>query len=94
MSYEGYSQFLCKYGHYWTEDCYSADLRDSKCPHGHPAVWENMVNTTNGSYDEETGEQIDGYIELKIRSKRTCKHCGTVTEIRYKQPKATTQREG
>lgn len=87
MSYEGYSQFLCKYGHYWSEDCYTADIATSKCPYGHPAVWENMVDVTNGSYDED-GNQIDGYIQLKERSRRTCEHCGTVTEIRYKIPKA------
>jgi hypothetical protein len=90
MSYEGYSQFLCKYGHYWETDCNCVEgtLKENVCPVGlHPAVWENMVNVTNGTHEDD-GTRIDGYIELKERSRRTCKHCGTVTELRYKIPEA------
>lgn len=88
MSYEGYSQFLCKYGHYWTVDCNMIHhWEDEKCPYGHHAVWENMVNITNGSFDDDGKTRIDGFIELKEKSRRECSKCGTVTEIRYKIPK-------
>lgn len=86
MSYEGYSQFLCKYGHYWTKDCYQVDEYTHEfCPYGHPAVWENMVNVTNGSF--EGNERIDGYVELEIVSTQECKTCGAISDVRYKIPK-------
>ena len=98
MSYEGYSQFLCKHGHHWTKDCNwtEAELKDNTCDQGHPAVWENMVDTTNGSFETnpKTGkeERIDGHIELEIESIKECKTCGTITEVRYKIPKKRKKR--
>lgn len=87
MSYEGFTQFLCKRGHYWTADCYIADNSKS-CPYcGNAAVWQNMVDETNGAFDEETGERIDGYVDLQIKSRGTCKHCGQDIETTYKIPK-------
>ena len=83
MSYEGYSQFLCKNGHYWTRDCYDDDRICPKC--SDLAVWENMVNTTNGSF--EGNLRIDGFIELTIAEITECKTCGTVLETIYKIPK-------
>ena len=49
MSFEGYYQLLCPTGHYWSQDCYTkAD--PSICPIcGRAAVWENLVDTTNGN---------------------------------------------
>ena len=93
MSYEGYSQLLCKNGHYWAKDCYDMDykeLKDHKCLIcGEPAIWENMVNVTNGSFDEDAG-RIDGYIELKQKSELSgvCSACGKkhVCEVRYYKP--------
>ena len=94
MSYEGYSQFLCKKGHHWTKDCYELDWTDSKgypkCPVcGEPHVWENMVNLTNGSWDDD-GTRIDGYVELKQKIKRSgiCSACGKehVCEVNYEIP--------
>lgn len=96
MSYEGYSQFLCKKGHYWTVDCNELpqlmwdEPKNQKCPFckGN-AVWENMVNTTNGSFED--GERIDGYIDLKIKQKISgiCSCCGKehICEITYCIPK-------
>jgi len=82
VSYNGYSQFLCKHGHQWTKDCYELDWTDEKdypkCPVcGEPHVWENMVNLTNGSFDKE-GNRIDGYVELKPLqiNKVICANCG------------------
>lgn len=60
MSYEGYDQVLCKNGHYFTFDCYSAPDyfgQDgdpwvcTKC--GEKAVWWNGVDETNGIYCSE-----------------------------------------
>lgn len=93
MSYEGYSQFLDKVGHYWTIDCNieGDNIGDNKCPIcKEKAVWRNMVNTTNGSWDDE-GNRIDGYIELKVKKKISglCSCCGKehVCEINYHIPK-------
>lgn len=85
MSYEGYSQFLCKNGHLWTADCWKAET-EMKCPVcGKQKVWENMVDTTNGSFED--GERIDGYIELEVKSRKTCSKCHSILETRYKIPK-------
>lgn len=94
MSYEGYSQLLCKKGHYWTLNYYEMDyteLKDNQCPIcGEPAIWENMVDTTNGSFDEETDERIDNYIELKQKSETSgiCSACGGkhICEVTYFKP--------
>lgn len=94
MSYEGYDQFLCKKGHYWTNDVevnWDGGNEKEKCPIcGEEAVWENQVNITNGSYDDD-GNRIDGFVDLKIEkctqgicSKCKKPHvCGTI----YKIPK-------
>ena len=97
MSYEGYSQFWCKNGHYWTVDCnelpnlqYEEDKKQ-KCPIcNEEEVFENMVNITNGSFDDD-GTRIDNFIEPEIikEEKLICKcgneHiCGCST---YKVPK-------
>ena len=91
MSYEGYTQFICKKGHYWTKDCYMAD-EDQHCyVCNDKAVWENMVNETNGSYDTNpaTGnyERIDGYVELEQKKTKTCDKCQSVLEETFKIPR-------
>ena len=78
MSYEGYSQFWCKKGHYWTVDCNLLMYKSEKekCPIcNEEEVFENMVNTTNGSFDD--GKRIDGFIQPKVikEEKLICK-CG------------------
>lgn len=94
MSYEGYSQFLCKKGHYWAKDCYVLIWLEPKeypkcpiCKGKH--VWENMVNTTNGSFDDK-GDRIDGYVKLKIKLETSgiCSQCGKkhICETTYKIP--------
>lgn len=88
MSYEGYEQYICKNGHYWCEDAltvmYAEDsVRCPKCKE--KPIWENSVNTTNGSYDN--GKRIDGYVALKPHKTKTCKCCGTVLEQLFKPPK-------
>lgn len=93
MSYEGYSQFLCRNGHYWKVDALGMmfDSEKQQCPIcWEDEVFENMVDVTNGSFDEETGERIDGYINLKIKSENsgTCSNCGEkhICEITYQIP--------
>ena len=86
MSYEGYSQFLCKKGHYWKVGCYDQhqmyeaddEVIKEKCPTcSEEEVWENSVNTTNGSWDDD-GTRIDGFVELKVKSETSgkCSACG------------------
>jgi hypothetical protein len=104
MSFEGFYQFLCENGHYsvcdvdeyecifWNENSIGK-ARCNKCDGN--IVWENLVNTTNGSYEcNHRGEEerIDSYIELEILEEAkycTC-HCGhkhIIEEARYKIPK-------
>ena len=70
MSFEGYNQLLCKKGHYFNLDVYDArDIEDIKCPVCKENVaWYNIVDVTNGSYEGKV--RIDGYIELKIKTKK------------------------
>lgn len=88
MSYEGYDQVLCENGHYYTYDCYEFwEAVGWACPIcGAKAAWSNMVDNTNGSYDEETNERIDGYVVLQMKEETWCKHCGSILERRYKMP--------
>ena len=100
MSYEGYSQFMCKKGHYWKVDCNIENeiTKDSKCPIcKEPAVFRNMVDVTNGSFDDETGERVDNYIELKVKKKISgvCSACGEehICEITCHKPKKQKEDE-
>ena len=83
MSHEGYSQFFCKNGHYWTVNCEELpnlryeEPKKQKCPIcKEEEVFENIVNVTNGSWDEE-GKRIDGYIKPKSikKHKMQCPNC-------------------
>ena len=78
MSYEGYEQYWCKNGHYWTIDSSLTmwDERKQKCPIcGEMEVFSNGVNTTNGSFDGD--ERIDGFIQPELISKHQaqCEYC-------------------
>ena len=96
MSYEGYTQYLCKAGHYWTEDCMSEDCFtcDAVFHPQHicnePVAWLNMVDITNGSYENnpETNkeERIDGYIELESVETKSCDKCSSILEETFKIP--------
>jgi len=88
MSYEGYSQFICVNKHSWDVDCNSTamSLEENICPicNSH-AVWENMVNITNGSFED--GQRIDGFVDLKISEQKSCDKCNSVLETKYEVPK-------
>jgi len=92
MSFEGYYQILCLNGHHVAEDAYSY-LGDSwACPTcGAKAAWENLVDVTNGSYDDN-GVRVDGFVELEVMEEGcacTCEKCGNVhytSPIRYRVP--------
>lgn len=97
MSFEGYTQKLCKIGHLICIDVY--DENPDKCRCGEVYVWENLVDETNGVYEEydvngePIGERIDNYVELEIdkpRETETCNCCGhtkVVKEETYKIPR-------
>lgn len=78
MSYEGYSQLICKNGHYWSLDCYSV-MDINLCPKCNmPSVWENSVDETNC-------ESV-GYFPVKPIRQDKCEHCGSILEIIYEIP--------
>jgi uncharacterized protein (UPF0212 family) len=87
MSYEGYSQKLCRHGHYSIYDALTEMYCGvKKCPIcGEKFVWENAVDETNGSF--ENGIRIDGFISLEIEKETNCKECGHNIETIYKIPK-------
>lgn len=93
MSYEGYTQILCEKGHYDSQDAYSGyDRKIWKCTVcGSKTAWENMVDTTNGSYEGK--KRIDGHITLKFKNPPVmciCDKCGdkhVKEQATYKIPK-------
>jgi hypothetical protein len=102
MSFEGYYQRLCEEGHYSTQDCYASfgvQEADWACPIcGKGQAWWNLVDVTNGSFDDETGERVDGYIELEEKTPAeycTCSTCGNrhvVKKATYKIPEMCGRR--
>ena len=92
MSFEGFYQILCKNGHLHLKDamavCFNDDwIEKFKCPIcGETTAWWNLVDQTNGSYDEN-GNRIDGYIELEIKKVEICPCCRIAPIITYKIPK-------
>jgi hypothetical protein len=104
MSYEGYVQLLCEKGHYRTCDCSEID-KPTVCPSCKSKwIWQNNVDTTNGSYDvdseggEDTSVRIDGYVELEANEPiitHTCS-CGNVhmsKKATYKIPDGVGHKE-
>jgi hypothetical protein len=57
MSYEGFEEYLCKKGHYFTQDC--MDDSPSDCPYCFsPAVHYHAVDCTNGIEEDNPGTQM------------------------------------
>lgn len=78
MSYEGYVEYLCKKGHYWSLNCWQADYDDLKnvCPIcKKKPVRENSVDTTN-----DEGE----YWLKETKSEKKCDKCCSLLERTYK----------
>ena len=76
MSYEGYTEYLCKKGHHSTTDCYAEDLKKCRC--GEKIVLRKMVDTTN----DEGNPLI-----LRPKKQTICEHCETVLETTYYIPR-------
>lgn len=75
MSYEGYEQFLCADGHYWTTDALFWGEEKPPCPScKKPAVLCNSVDQTNGP---DVGRML--FEEVAPAKTCTCK-CGNVHE--------------
>lgn len=60
MSYEGYEEYICLQGHYWSEDAYAYYGRDEeerpKCPHCQSQpCFHHAVDQTNGMIEDEPG---------------------------------------
>lgn len=77
MSHEGFTQYICKNGHYWNVDCnIDNGWEYEKCSECNESVaWWNMVDVTNGSYDGD--KRIDGYVEVELKELPKCKKCGS-----------------
>ena len=78
MSFEGYYQIVCGNGHRYNTDLFGEEER-TKCPIcNSSAKWWNLVDVTNGSFDDD-GIRIDGGIKLEVKkAAKTCKceRCG------------------
>ena len=92
MSWEGYIQVICRRGHLCAQDAYSFDRDNFVCPIvvdrkicGSDCAWENQVDTTNGSFDDN-GKRIDGCIEPRVSIERKCDHCHSILEEVYEIP--------
>ena len=88
MSFEGYYQQLCKLGHYTTNNIHGCTDVDENCyVCGKAIVWTNLVDETNGSFDDN-GNRIDGYIALELLDIAKCAKCGHAdyTSETYKIP--------
>jgi len=88
MSYEGYNQYLCSEGHYWTEDCYKYD-DDIYCivcyrVEAKP-VWSNSVDQTNS---EDFGYIDMSQFLIEKEEFEVCNlgHCHLVKVARYRIP--------
>ena len=95
MGYEGYTQYICGNGHYFTENCYSETFGPNTppCPWcGESWTWRNGVDETNGTHDPDTGERIDGYVELEVVEPPTfcrcdkCDNSHIVKQATYRVP--------
>jgi len=72
MSFEGWYQMICENGHYFSGDCYDIEPENAACQCGSKVKWWNLVDVTNGSWDDD-GNRIDGYIELELdKEAETC----------------------
>ena len=81
MSFEGYYQALCERGHEMGCDCYEGDPEKNTCSCGAPVAWWNLVDTTNGSFEQRQGKRIrvDTFIKLRIKTPEKfclCPTCG------------------
>ena len=66
MSFEGFIQYLCPKGHYWTRD---ADDDCPQCPRcERDAVWKNTVS------------EWEGYIQLEPAGEKKCPWCNSLLE--------------
>ena len=66
MSYEGYTEYLCKDGHYSTSDCWCENLSCPIC--NKEVVWKHEVDQTN----DEGNPAIP---KLKVKRKAIYKTC-------------------
>lgn len=75
MSYEGYTEFMCRKGHAFTKDAYEA-LPESCGACGDPIVWAREVDVTNGEDPADPGT-LPSKLRIKEQAKyETCPTCG------------------
>ena len=61
MSFEGFYQKLCKKGHYAEYDVHDANSDRTNCIIcGTDYVWTNLVDITNGSFEQDERPGFEG----------------------------------
>ena len=88
MSFEGYYQILCKGGH--LDQCDIHSMPEEKdawhCGYcGEGIGWSNIVDLTNGSWDEK-GNRIDGWLDLEVREVAVKCVCPDCCDLHIKEP--------
>ncbi len=79
MSYEGYTQNICKAGHYYERDCYEEYELCGVPGCTEPPAWSNSVDQTNG---EEFGVIPDEKLDTFIISKPGTHECPTCHHVK------------
>ena len=75
MSYEGYTQYICKNGHTWSEDCMTADDAEP-CPEClTKAAWANMVDQTNGCEYLKGNTDDERFVDLPVNLHKQLDDC-------------------
>ena len=84
MSFEGYYQVLCENGHYTAFDVFDEPEKQECGICGASRAWENLVDQTNGSYDDDSVTRIDGHVDLEMVNDGVldrCVTCGQPTAV-------------
>lgn len=81
MSFEGYTQYLCPMGHYWTHEVHYEN--DNICDFcDQEAVEQNLVDLTNGV--EEGYREIIEIAPAKTKMCMACEHEEEVEPARWR----------
>jgi len=91
MSYEGYSQYLCRNGHKTIID--SLEELPKHCDCGKEFIFSWQVNQTNGDELHNALTMEYPFDVLEERKYVTCKSCGSLVETKEPRFKVPTYKE-
>ena len=86
MSYEGYTEFLCKNGHHWEICVYDSEIDYPPCYRcGKYPVWQHDVDETNGTVPAKL--VVDHYEQIVMNVPVYVKNTGPAKLVvdHYKQ---------